>query len=377
MKKIVYFFTFIITFFAFLVLTSCSSSKVAINSLDLTDSKDETKTLTSNHIGYNAIKNTNSIIKDEHQYTVINKSNLDVILTVSLDNPEAYSINALKLKCDDLNAIIYIDGKQQKLDVNGDGSRVVLWNSEDAYQKQYHIILASQELKTTISILGVRIEGHDSFISYENNKNGKNNVLDIYKLSNDDIGVKTIYNSPSEYCFKMICNENYIENLVVSAGDSIINSDNDGLYKTAADSISCTYSIIDKDTKSNVEWKLSREIEKLAIKGLCYPIVYSSEYLATGLYVKGTEPQSNQYYISINEHEMKIDKNNYREYSNSHYHELTFSVYDVPELTFVKGETYTVKFYMYINNERIDLYTVDVHQSDSSGQDSKQVWLTT
>ena len=32
---------------------------------------------------------------------------------------------------------------------------------------------------------------------------------------------------------------------------------------------------------------------------------------------------------------------------------------------------------MYINNERIDLYTVDVHQSDSSGQDSKQVWLTT
>lgn len=142
------------------------------------------------------------------QYIVIYKSISQIKFTIKLDNPEAYGIDAIRLSCDDANALIKIEGSWKEISVESDGTRIVNWSSEDAYEKTYDIKLTSTEYLSTLSVKDIRLAGHQNFQSKESNVYdlGKNE-LKIYRMNDTDITFKTIYNKPTsetagEYCWK-------------------------------------------------------------------------------------------------------------------------------------------------------------------------------
>lgn len=133
---------------------------------------------------------------DEFNYIIITRPQTDITFTITLDNPEAYGIDALRVYCDDENAQIQVDGEYKPIAKEPDGTRVVNWSSEDPYERTYNIRTTSEDAINSFKVVDVRLAGHDKFQSKETNSTDLgNNELHIYKMDEDAYTLNVIENT--------------------------------------------------------------------------------------------------------------------------------------------------------------------------------------
>ena len=133
---------------------------------------------------------------DEFNYIIITRPQTDITFTITLDNPEAYGIDALRVYCDDENAQIQVEGEYKPIAQESDGTRVINWASEDPYTKTYNIRTTSEDAINSFKVVDVRLAGHDKFQSKETNSTDLgNNELHIYKMDEDAYTLNVIENT--------------------------------------------------------------------------------------------------------------------------------------------------------------------------------------
>ena len=138
----------------------------------------------------------------EDNYIIITKDVTDVQFTITLDNPEAYGIDALRVSCDDPEAQIQVEGEWKPISQEANGTRVVNWSSEDPYEKTYNIRTTSLEDLYTFKVVDIRLAGHDTFLSKQTNSTDfGNNELDIYKMDTDAYELDVVSNTFEEIKF--------------------------------------------------------------------------------------------------------------------------------------------------------------------------------
>ena len=138
----------------------------------------------------------------EDNYIIITKDVTDVQFTITLDNPEAYGIDALRVTCDDPEAQIQVEGEWKPISQEANGTRVVNWSSEDPYEKTYNIRTTSLEDLYTFKVVDIRLSGHDTFLSKQSNSTDfGNNELDIYKMDTDAYELDVVSNTFKEIKF--------------------------------------------------------------------------------------------------------------------------------------------------------------------------------
>ena len=138
----------------------------------------------------------------EDNYIIITKDVTDVQFTITLDNPEAYGIDALRVTCDDPEAQIQVEGEWKPISQEANGTRVVNWSSEDPYEKTYNIRTTSLEDLYTFKVVDIRLAGHDTFLSKQTNSTDfGNNELDIYKMDTDAYELDVVSNTFEEIRF--------------------------------------------------------------------------------------------------------------------------------------------------------------------------------
>lgn len=138
----------------------------------------------------------------EDNYIIITKDVTDVQFTITLDNPEAYGIDALRVTCDDPEAQIQVEGEWKPISQEADGTRVINWSSEDPYEKTYNIRTTSLEDLYTFKVVDIRLAGHDTFLSKQTNSTDfGNNELDIYKMDTDAYELDVVSNTFEEIKF--------------------------------------------------------------------------------------------------------------------------------------------------------------------------------
>ena len=136
------------------------------------------------------------------QYVIIYKDITDITLTITLDNPEAYGIDALRVTCDDPEAQIQVEGEWKPISQEANGTRVVNWSSEDPYEKTYNIRTTSLEDLYTFKVVDIRLAGHDTFLSKQTNSTDfGNNELDMYKMDTDAYELDVVSNTFEEIKF--------------------------------------------------------------------------------------------------------------------------------------------------------------------------------
>ena len=141
-------------------------------------------------------------IETEDNYIIITKDVTDVQFTITLDNPEAYGIDALRVFCDDPEAQIQVEGEWKPISQEANGTRIVNWSSEDPYEKTYNIRTTSLEDLYTFKVVDIRLAGHDTFLSKQTNSTDfGNNELDIYKMDTDAYELDVISNTFEEIKF--------------------------------------------------------------------------------------------------------------------------------------------------------------------------------
>ena len=140
--------------------------------------------------------------ENEDNYIIITKDVTDVQFTITLDNPEAYGIDALRVSCDDPEAQIQVEGEWKPISQEANGTRVVNWSSEDPYEKTYNIRTTSLEDLYTFKVVDIRLAGHDTFLSKQTNSTDfGNNELDIYKMDTDAYELDVVSNTFEEIKF--------------------------------------------------------------------------------------------------------------------------------------------------------------------------------
>ena len=150
--------------------------------------------------------------QDELNYIIIYKSQIDIQFTITLDNPEAYGIDALRVKCDDEDAQIQVDGEWKPIAFEDDGTRVVNWSSEDPYEKTYNIRTTSDDAMNIFEVIDIRLSGHEKFQSKETeNTDIGNNELQIHKMDEDAYSVDIIENTFEYIKFKLDVKDSYSE----------------------------------------------------------------------------------------------------------------------------------------------------------------------
>ena len=138
----------------------------------------------------------------EDNYIIITKDVTDVKFTITLDNPEAYGIDALRVSCDDPEAQIQVEGEWKPISQEANGTRVVNWSSEDPYEKTYNIRTTSLEDLYTFKVVDIRLAGHDTFLSKQTNSTDfGNNELDIYKIDTEAYELDVVSNTFEEIKF--------------------------------------------------------------------------------------------------------------------------------------------------------------------------------
>ena len=126
------------------------------------------------------------IANEDVNYSFIEENMIEFYLTINLDNPEAFGIDALRIKCDNVNAEILIDDIYKPIAKDTDGGSIVNWCSANPYEKTFSIRLDSDSKCTTVEITDIRLSGHELFLSKENNSNNfGNNILQDYKIPSD------------------------------------------------------------------------------------------------------------------------------------------------------------------------------------------------
>ena len=146
---------------------------------------------------------------ENSNFTVITKEQSDVQFTITLDNPEAFGIDALRIYCDDINAQIQVEGEWKKIAQENDGTRVVNWSSEDPYEKTYNIRTTSLVDLVSFKVVDIRLAGHETFLSKQSKSTDfGNNELLIYKMDTDAYDLDIVSNSFKRIKFGIKIKEN-------------------------------------------------------------------------------------------------------------------------------------------------------------------------
>ena len=166
---------------------------VKIKKIDVNENQSQVQNIKARNI-----KKANDDSTEELNYTIITRPQSEVQFTITLDNPKAYGINALEISCDDENAEIMIEGEYKKI---SDYS-IVLWSSENAYEKTYNIKTDSLDELTSLKVTDIRLEGETKFQSeLTNSTDLGNNELQIYKMDTDAYELDVVSNTFEEIKF--------------------------------------------------------------------------------------------------------------------------------------------------------------------------------
>lgn len=149
-----------------------------------------------------------SLNNEERNYVAINNQQTELQFTITLDNPEAFGIDALKVMCTDPDAYINVEGLWKPIAQEADGTRIVNWSSEDPYEKTYSIQINSQMEYCLFKVVDIRLVGQEQFLSKTTNSNDfGNNELDIYKFNTNVLNVEILSDNIKETQFKISVKE--------------------------------------------------------------------------------------------------------------------------------------------------------------------------
>ena len=194
---------------------------VKIKKIDVNENQSQVQNIKARNI-----KKANDDSTEELNYTIITRPQSEVQFTITLDNPKAYGINALEISCDDENAEIMIEGEYKKI---SDYS-IVLWSSENAYEKTYNIKTDSLDELTTFKVTDIRLEGETKFQSeLTNSTDLGNNELQIYKMDTDAYTLNVIENTFEYIKFNFNVKDKY-KDIISNIRIKGLESDEHGVY---------------------------------------------------------------------------------------------------------------------------------------------------
>lgn len=202
-----------------MLLTGCGTTindSNSINQSNSTSSKSENTNIVNierltGKLNNNKNRNINYLANEteedkNHSYVLIYKSETDIELTITLNNPKASEINAVEITCDDPNSEILIDGEYKKIQYKDSEksetkTRMVNWAQEDPYEKVFKMRTFSSDNINTVNIVDLKVNGEWQGEELQNNK------LDIYKMDANVYELKVFDNAYGHIDFEFNIND--------------------------------------------------------------------------------------------------------------------------------------------------------------------------
>lgn len=202
-----------------ILLTGCGTTindSNSINQSNSTSSKSENTNIVNierltGKLNNNKNRNINYLANEteedkNHSYVLIYKSETDIELTITLNNPKASEINAVEITCDDPNSEILVDGEYKKIQYKDSEksetkTRMVNWAQEDPYEKVFKMRTISSDNINTVKIVDLKVNGEWQGEELQNNK------LDIYKMDANAYELKVLDNAYGHIDFEFNIND--------------------------------------------------------------------------------------------------------------------------------------------------------------------------
>lgn len=202
-----------------ILLTGCGTTindSNSVNQSNSTSSKSENTNIVNierltGKLNNNKNRNINYLANEieedkNHSYVLIYKSETDIELTITLDNPKASEINAVEITCDDPNSEILVDGEYKKIQYKDSEksetkTRMVNWAQEDPYEKVFKMRTISSDNINTVKIVDLKVNGEWQGEELQNNK------LDIYKMDANAYELKVLDNAYGHIDFEFNIND--------------------------------------------------------------------------------------------------------------------------------------------------------------------------
>lgn len=196
-----------------MILTGCGTTTNDSNS---TSSKSENTNIVNierltGKLNNNKNRNINYLANEteedkNHSYVLIYKSETDIELTITLNNPKASEINAVEITCDDPNSEILVDGEYKKIQYKDSEksetkTRMVNWAQEDPYEKVFKMRTISSDNINTVKIVDLKVNGEWQGEELQNNR------LDIYKMDANAYELKVLDNAYGHIDFEFNIND--------------------------------------------------------------------------------------------------------------------------------------------------------------------------
>lgn len=202
-----------------MILTGCGTTindSNSINQSNQTSSKSENTNIVNierltGKLNNNKNRNINYLANEteedkNHSYVLIYKSETDIELTITLNNPKASEINAVEITCDDPNSEILVDGEYKKIQYKDSEksetkTRMVNWAQEDPYEKVFKMRTISSDNINTVKIVDLKVNGEWQGEELQNNR------LDIYKMDANAYELKVLNNAYGHIDFEFNIND--------------------------------------------------------------------------------------------------------------------------------------------------------------------------
>ncbi len=202
-----------------MLLTGCGTTindSYSFNQSNSTSSKSENTNIVNierltGKLNNNKNRNINYLAneteeKKNHSYVLIYKSETDIELTITLNNPKASEINAVEITCDDPNSEILVDGEYKKIQYKDSEksetkTRMVNWAQEDPYEKVFKMRTISSDNINTVKIVDLKVNGEWQGEELQNNR------LDIYKMDANAYELKVLDNAYGHIDFEFNIND--------------------------------------------------------------------------------------------------------------------------------------------------------------------------
>lgn len=202
-----------------ILLTGCgttTNNSNSVNQSNQTSSKSENTNIVNierltGKLNNNKNRNINYLANEteedkNHSYVLIYKSETDIELTITLNNPKASEINAVEITCDDTNSEILVDGEYKKIQYKDSEksetkTRMVNWAQEDPYEKVFKMRTISSDNINTVKIVDLKVNGEWQGEELQNNR------LDIYKMDANAYELKVLDNAYGHIDFEFNIND--------------------------------------------------------------------------------------------------------------------------------------------------------------------------
>lgn len=191
----------------------------------------------------------------EGQYIVIYKDETHIDFKIELNNPKKEAITALELECEDKNAKIALQNSKGETEWKLiKDYPVVEWGGTNRYERTFEILLDEGYTEKDCDIKVLDLEVNGEWLA----KGLDKNVLDVYKVYDEDLKYEFVYNKEDEYRFRLTAGET-VKNLVVSGADPVEGEEN--VYSVTTEGyISWEYDYEPEDGVS-AHWRNGKEIE--------------------------------------------------------------------------------------------------------------------